>query len=83
MFHLTALRRERIALLCAAACVGLNVGLDLLLIPMAGAPGAAYATLAAEGLMAVSLLTLSLRTLAKITVPARMAEREVAPIAHA
>ena len=37
MFHLTALRRERTALLCAAACVGLNVGLDLLLIPMAGA----------------------------------------------
>ena len=33
--------------------------------------------------MAVSLLTLTLRTLAKLTAPACMAEREVAPIAHA
>lgn len=80
MFHLTALRRERAALLCAAVCLALNVGLDLLLIPAAGAPGAAWATLAAEGLMAVSLLTLALRTLAKATAPALAAEPEAAPL---
>ena len=82
MFHLTALRRERIALLCAAACVVLNVGLDLLLIPgrrawrclgdagRRGSDGgvAADADLAHSG---------------QLTTPARMAEREVAPIAHA
>ena len=58
------------ALLCAAVCLGLNVGLDLLLIPTAGAPGAAWATLAAEALMAASLLALTLRTLAKLTAAA-------------
>ena len=55
LFHLTALRRERTALLCAAAGLGFNAALDLLLIPGHGPVGAAWATLAAEATAAVGL----------------------------
>ena len=80
MFHLTALRRERAAMLCAAVCLVLNVGLDLLLIPGAGAPGAAWATLAAEGLMALSLLAMTWRTLARATAATPPAAEVAAPV---
>jgi O-antigen/teichoic acid export membrane protein len=81
LFHVTALRRERAALACGAASVALNVALDLLLIPSAGATGAAVATLAAEGLMAVSLLTLACRILAKAIAPTRPEDPHAAPLA--
>ena len=86
LFHVTALRRERAALLCGAASVGVNVGLDLLLIPVAGAPGAAWATLVAEASMAMALLTLALHALAKAKASGisldLAAERDGAPLAR-
>jgi O-antigen/teichoic acid export membrane protein len=56
LFHLTAIRRERTALLCAAAGLGINAVLDLRLIPGHGPVGAAWATLAAEATTATGLL---------------------------
>jgi Na+-driven multidrug efflux pump len=67
LFHLTAVRRERSALLCAAGGVLINVTLDLLLIPGYGAVGAAWATLAAEAATATSLLALAGLTLMTAT----------------
>jgi O-antigen/teichoic acid export membrane protein len=66
LFHLTALRRERAALLCAAASIAVNVALDLLLIPLMGPAGAAIATLAAETIAASSMLALAFHTLARL-----------------
>ena len=69
LFHLTAMRRERLALRCAAAGLALNVILDLILIPRAGPSGAAAATLAAEALTAMGLLGLTYHTLAHASPP--------------
>ena len=68
LFHLTALRRERSALRWAAAGLLLNVTLDLILIPRAGALGAAAATLAVEALTAIGLLGLTYVALARTPV---------------
>jgi len=67
---------------CGAANTALNVALDLLLIPSAGAPGAAVATLAAELTLCVALLTLALRTLAAAGARRPTADRHAAPLAH-
>lgn len=52
--------RERLYALAALACAGVNVGLNLLMIPGLGAAGAAWATVATEGVL-TAIMLLSLR----------------------
>jgi O-antigen/teichoic acid export membrane protein len=58
---LLAMDRERTLLLLRLGSVGLNVGLNLLLIPAFGAMGAALTSLISEGLLFVAQLALCLR----------------------
>ena len=67
LFHVIALRRERLALVCAVGGLLVNVTLDLLLIPEYGAIGAAWATLAAETATATGLVTLAWFTLVTLS----------------
>ncbi len=60
MFLSNATRQERITVWVTVACLIFNVILNTVAIPRYGALGAAWATLASESLMAISLTTIIL-----------------------